>query len=166
MAEKANIFLIGPTGAGKTTIGKQLAQQLHMELIDSDSMIEEQTGASIDWIVDIEGMEGFMKREESIISNLTERNGIILAAGATAIQSKVNRNHLSARGIVVFLETSIEKQLARKSRNQIKPVSSSDNLQDNSHDNLYRSIADYIVKTDDQNTKTIASKIVSLIETR
>ena len=62
MAEKRNIFLIGPMGAGKSTIGRQLAQMLGMEFMDSESVIEERAGADIDWIFDVEGELGFRKR--------------------------------------------------------------------------------------------------------
>ena len=63
MAEKRNIFLVGPMGAGKSTIGKHLADQLHMEFYDSDVEIERRTGADIAWVFDVEGEEGFRKRE-------------------------------------------------------------------------------------------------------
>ena len=79
MAEKRNIFLIGPMGAGKSTIGRQLAQQLSMDFVDSDSEIEQRAGADISWIFDIEGEEGFRKREERIINELTQRQGIVLS---------------------------------------------------------------------------------------
>ena len=113
MAEKRNIFLIGPMGAGKSTIGRLLAQQLNMEFIDSDAVIEERAGADISWIFDIEGEAGFRKREERIINELTQLQGIVLSTGGGAILSKENRNYLSARGIVIYLETTVEKQFQR-----------------------------------------------------
>ncbi len=67
MAEKRNIFLVGPMGAGKSTIGRHLAQQLHMEFIDSDTVIEERTGADIAWVFDVDGEEGFRMGEHSVI---------------------------------------------------------------------------------------------------
>ncbi|MGP1939440.1 MAG: shikimate kinase AroK, partial [Arsenophonus sp. ET-DL9-MAG3] len=106
MVEKRNIFLVGPMGAGKSTIGRQLAQQLNMEFFDSDQEIERRTGADISWIFDLEGEEGFREREEKIINELTKKQGIILATGGGSIKSKEIRNRLSSRGIVVFLETT------------------------------------------------------------
>jgi shikimate kinase len=81
MAEKRNIFLIGPMGAGKSTIGRQLAQLLSMDFVDSDTEIEQRAGADIGWIFDVEGEEGFRKREERIINELTQRQGIVLSTG-------------------------------------------------------------------------------------
>ena len=79
MAEKRNIFLVGPMGAGKSTIGRQLAQQLNMEFFDSDQEIERRTGADVSWVFDVEGEEGFRDREEKVINELTEKQGIVLA---------------------------------------------------------------------------------------
>lgn len=78
MAEKRNIFLVGPMGAGKSTIGRHLAQQLHMEFFDSDSVIEDRTGADISWVFDVEGEDGFRVREENVIDDLTQEQGSYL----------------------------------------------------------------------------------------
>lgn len=101
MAEKRNIFLVGPMGAGKSTIGRHLAQMLHLEFHDSDQEIENRTGADIAWVFDVEGEEGFRRRETQVVADLTEKQGIVLATGGGSIQSKDIRNNLSARGIVV-----------------------------------------------------------------
>lgn len=79
MAEKRNIFLVGPMGAGKSTIGRHLAQMLHLEFHDSDQEIESRTGADIAWVFDVEGEEGFRRREATVISDLSEKQGIVLA---------------------------------------------------------------------------------------
>ncbi len=121
MAEKRNIFLVGPMGAGKSTIGRQLAQQLNMEFFDSDQEIERRTGADVGWVFDVEGEAGFRDREEKIINELTEKQGIVLATGGGSVKSRETRNRLSARGVVVYLETTIEKQLARTQRDKNAP---------------------------------------------
>jgi shikimate kinase len=112
MAEQRNIFLIGPMGAGKSTIGRHLAQMLHLNFYDSDAEIEKKTGADIAWVFDVEGEEGFRNREREMIDELTQKHGIVLATGGGAIILPENRGHLSARGIVVYLKTSVNKQLA------------------------------------------------------
>jgi shikimate kinase len=170
MAEKRNIFLVGPMGAGKSTIGRYLAQQLHMEFLDSDTVIEERTGADIAWVFDVEGEDGFRKREESVINDLTEQQGIVLATGGGSVLSKENRNRLSARGVVVYLETTIEKQLARTNRDKKRPLLRTDSPREvlealaNERNELYEEIADITVKTDDQGAKVVANQIVSMLE--
>ncbi|EFP97088.1 shikimate kinase AroK [Vibrio caribbeanicus] len=172
MAEKRNIFLVGPMGAGKSTIGRHLAQQLHMEFVDSDTVIEERTGADIAWVFDVEGEEGFRDREEKVINDLTEEQGIVLATGGGSINSRENRNRLSARGIVVYLETTIEKQLARTNRDKKRPLLRTDNPREvleslaGERNPLYEEIADYTVRTDDQSAKVVANQIVKMLEER
>lgn len=170
MAEKRNIFLVGPMGAGKSTIGRHLADQLHLEFFDSDQEIERRTGADIAWVFDIEGEEGFRRREESVISDLTEMQGIVLATGGGSIISKDVRNKLSARGIVVYLETPIEKQLARTQRDKKRPLLQTEEepkdvlvrLADERNP-LYVEVSDFVVRTDEQSAKVVANQIIEKI---
>lgn len=171
MKSKRNVFLIGPMGAGKSSIGKQLAQQLKMEFIDTDQVIEERTGADIDWIFDLEGEDGFRKREEAIIEELTQMQGIVLATGGGAVLSAKNRNFLAARGTVLFLETSIEQQLERTRRDKKRPLIQ--NAEDpeqlflvlkEKRDPLYQEIADYTFTTDRSSVKSVAKHIIDQIE--
>lgn len=170
MAEKRNIFLVGPMGAGKSTIGRHLAQQLHMEFYDSDTVIEDRTGADIAWVFDVEGEEGFRVREEKVINDLTKKQGMVLATGGGSILSRESRNRLSARGIVVYLETTIEKQLARTQRDKKRPLLQGDHPRDvlitlaEERDPLYLEIADFVVRTDDQSAKVVANQIIDLLE--
>ena len=157
-------------GAGKSTIGRHLAQQLHMEFYDSDSVIEDRTGADIAWVFDVEGEEGFRNREENVINDLTEEQGIVLATGGGSIMSKESRNRLSARGVVVYLETTIEKQLARTQRDKKRPLLQTDQPREvleslaEERNPLYQEIADYVVRTDDQSAKVVANQIMALLE--
>jgi len=171
MAEKRNIFLVGPMGAGKSTIGRELANKLHLEFYDSDQEIERRTGADISWVFDLEGEEGFRKREESVIDDLTEKQGIVLATGGGSVISSMVRNRLSARGIVVYLETTIDKQVARTQRDRRRPLlqtseeprSVLERLAEERNP-LYEEVADVIVQTDDQSAKVVAHKIVERLE--
>ncbi|MGL5285056.1 shikimate kinase [Aeromonas sp. RU39B] len=169
MAEKRNIFLVGPMGAGKSTIGRHLAEQLHMEFYDSDQEIERRSGADIGWVFDVEGEEGFRIREERMIGELSEMQGIVLATGGGAIKSRETRNRLSARGIVVYLETTIEKQLARTQRDKRRPLLQTDDPRSvlerlaEERNPLYQEVADFVVHTDEQSAKLVANQIVKLI---
>ena len=170
MAEKRNIFLIGPMGAGKSTIGRQLAQMLGMEFMDSDSVIEERAGADIDWIFDVEGEAVFRKREERIINELTQGQGIVLSTGGGSILSKDNRNVLSARGIVIYLETTIDKQFERTQRDKKRPLLQNDDPRKTLEElakirnPLYEEIADITLQTDDQAAKLVATNIIEMID--
>ncbi|WNC72088.1 shikimate kinase AroK [Thalassotalea psychrophila] len=171
MAEKRNIFLIGPMGAGKSTIGRELADRLHLEFFDSDQEIERRTGADIAWVFDLEGEEGFRKREETVIADLSLMQGIVLATGGGSVISDQIRNHLSARGVVVYLETTIDKQVARTQRDRRRPLLQTSEEPRTVLENLavernplYEEIADVIVQTDDQSAKIVANKIVERLD--
>ncbi|KJY97715.1 MULTISPECIES: shikimate kinase AroK [Pseudoalteromonas] len=171
MAEKRNIFLVGPMGAGKSTIGRHIADQLHLEFYDSDNEIERRTGADIAWVFDIEGEEGFRRREETVITDLTELQGIVLATGGGSVVSKEVRNKLSARGIVVYLETPIEKQVARTQRDKRRPLlQTKEDPQDvlerlaEERNPLYQEVADFTVRTDEQSAKVVANQIIEKLD--
>ncbi|MDN3652851.1 shikimate kinase AroK [Thalassotalea ponticola] len=171
MAEKRNIFLIGPMGAGKSTIGREIADKLHLDFYDSDQEIERRTGADISWVFDLEGEEGFRKREEKVIEDLSEMQGIVLATGGGSVISDLIRNRLSARGIVVYLETTIDKQVARTQRDRRRPLLQTEEDSRTvlerlakERNPLYEEIADHVVQTDDQSAKVVANKIVEKLD--
>ncbi|MBB1271430.1 MULTISPECIES: shikimate kinase AroK [Psychromonas] len=170
MAEQRNIFLIGPMGAGKSTIGRQLAQMLHLDFLDSDSEIERKTGADIAWVFDVEGEEGFRNREQEMLDELTKKHGIVLATGGGAVIRQENRTHLSARGIVVYLKTSVQKQLARTLKDKRRPLLQTDDPQSvletlaENRNALYEEAADYVIETDEQSAKVVASQIIALLD--
>ena len=169
MTEKRNIFLVGPMGAGKSTIGRYLAEQLHLEFFDSDQEIEKRTGADIAWVFDLEGEEGFRVRECGVIDDLSQKQGIVLATGGGSIITKDVRNKLSARGIVVYLKTTIEKQVARTQRDKRRPLLQKDDPEQvlrslaDQRDPMYEEVSDYVIDTDDQSARNVANKIIAKI---
>lgn len=122
MDNPRNLFLIGPAGAGKTTVGKLLAEQLGLQFLDTDAAIEERSGVDISWIFDVEGEEGFRVRETKMIFELTQRDGILLATGAGAVLLEENRKRLISRGTVVYLQTPIEQQIERIAKDRHRPL--------------------------------------------
>ncbi|AMA64877.1 Shikimate kinase 1 [Candidatus Arsenophonus lipoptenae] len=171
MAAKCNIFLIGPMGAGKSTIGRQLAQLLNMDFFDSDQEIERRTGADISWVFDLEGEKGFREREKKIINELTKKQGIVLATGGGTIKLKETRNRLSARGVVVYLKTTIKKQMIRTQHDKKRPLLQIEKftlktLEDlaNERNPLYEEIADITIHNEDQTAKIIANQILILLK--
>lgn len=121
-----NVYLVGPMGVGKTTIGRMLASDLGLEFIDSDVEIEARTGADIPWIFDVEGESGFRKRETEVIDDLSQREGVLIATGGGAILADINRSRLAARGVVVYLETTVATQMKRTKRDRKRPLLRSD----------------------------------------
>lgn len=173
MLEKKNIFLVGPMGAGKSTIGRQLAQCLNLDFFDSDQEIESRTGANISWVFDVEGEIGFRDREEKVIDELTQKIGIVLATGGGSIKSRINRNYLSNRGLVVYLRTGIDKQLLRTKRDKRRPLLKSSVVDKGNlrkfleslaveRTPLYEEIADITVSTDEYTVRLVVNKILVL----
>ena len=165
MNKPRNLFLIGPMGAGKSAVGRQLARLLHLEFLDSDEEIETRTGVDIPFIFEKEGEEGFRKREVKVIDELSRRDGVVLATGGGAIVDPDSRSRLGARGFVVYLHTSVNQQLERTRSGRERPLLGSSNkeqvLQDlmDERDPLYREISDLIVETDGRRVQTVAREI-------
>ncbi|GHA19999.1 shikimate kinase [Arenicella chitinivorans] len=164
-----NLILIGPMGSGKTTVGKQLAKRMRMDFVDSDHMIEERCGVSISTIFDIEGEDGFRKRETKMLTELCERNGIVLATGGGAVISEENRI-LLRKGYVIYLKTSIETQLARTQKNQNRPllenVDAETKLEElmEERGRLYEQEADLIVMSGDRIVSKVVDEITEALE--
>ena len=122
MEKPRNVFIVGPMGAGKTTVGKLLADELGLEFLDSDKEIEDRTGADIGWIFDVEGETGFRKREAAMIDELTARTGVLVATGGGAVLLEENRKRLVSRGTVIYLNAPLEQQIERTSRDRTRPL--------------------------------------------
>lgn len=167
MATTPNIFLVGPMGAGKTTIGRLLADTLHMDFVDSDHEIESRSGASIPWIFDVEGEAGFRKREHNVINELTQRSNTVLATGGGAVLSPENRQVLQSRGTVIYLSASLDQLLKRTSRDKNRPLLQTDDprarLEEilTIRDPLYRQIADVVIHTDKTDARHSVEKIIA-----
>ena len=119
---KQNIFLIGPMGSGKSTIGRQLAKMFSLEFYDCDHELERLTGASVNLIFDLEGEAGFRLRESQLLKQLTAKTGVLIATGGGTVCNEENRRLLRSQGLVVYLQTSIENQLKRLSKDKSRPL--------------------------------------------
>jgi shikimate kinase len=163
---KQNIFLIGPMGAGKTTIGRELARVLDRTFYDSDIEIEKRSGVDLSWIFDVEGEEGFRAREEKIIDQLTSEQRIVLATGGSAIISAENRKNLAARGLVIYLQVSVNEQMNRTTYEHRRPTLRCGNKREvleqmaDECTGLYEEIADLIFPTHQQSVKLVSKRIL------
>jgi shikimate kinase len=167
---KRSVFLIGPMGSGKTAVGRALARRLELPFADSDTEIESRTGVDIAYIFEREGEEGFRIRERDVIDSLTRRAGIVLATGGGAVLLPENRERLAARGIVVFLDTTLEQQLERTRRGRHRPLLAGTDRRARLEelaklrDPLYRSIAAVTIRTDGRAASAVAGDVARALE--
>lgn len=171
-SNQRNIFLIGPMGAGKSSVGRYLATQLNMDFFDTDEEIEKRTGVDIGWIFDVEGEMGFRKREEAVVSELANLSNIILATGGGTILSPESRAILHSKGVVIYLEVSLRYQQSRTINDSRRPLLRVQNRQEileklqNERERLYEEIADFRVLTDKRNVRTVADEIIYWLGTK
>jgi shikimate kinase len=160
------VFLVGPMGAGKTTIGKYLAQHLKLRFADTDTEIEERTGADIPWIFDVEGEEGFRDREQRVVEEMTHWDDLVLATGGGVVLRPENRRALAARGFVVYLYATVDEQVRRTRKDRQRPLLQHGDPEQvlrelmSVRDPLYREIADHIIVTDSSSPRTVAQRLL------
>ncbi|WP_197409264.1 MULTISPECIES: shikimate kinase AroK [Microbulbifer] len=160
-----SIFLVGPMGAGKSTIGKLLAAQLRLPFADSDKVLEEKTGADIPWIFDVEGEAGFRRRESDTLRQLCEGPVQVIATGGGIVLREENRRLLRKHGLVVYLQASIDQLMERTSKNSNRPLLQVADPRARiielveERDPLYREVADLVCETDYCTPKQAAIRV-------
>lgn len=165
-----NIFLIGPMGSGKTTIGKHLARMFSLDFYDCDHELERLTGASVSLIFDLEGESGFRLREQHLLEQLTAKTGVLIATGGGIVCTEENRRLLRSHGLVVYLKTSIENQLSRLKKDKSRPLLQAEDrmqrLQDLARvrNPLYDATADLVFSTRNSSVYATAKALSSAIQ--
>ncbi len=160
-----SIYFVGLMAVGKSTVGRLLADSLDMQFYDTDHVIEERAGAPVAWIFDVEGEPGFRDREQHVIDELTQQDGIVLATGGGAVLRAENRRVLSARGCVVHLDSPLDRLVQRTQKDKKRPLlQGGDNREIfrrllKERLPLYADVADYRFVTDHQGPKTLAKQI-------
>ncbi len=170
MKQSENIYLVGLMGAGKTTIGRQLARTLKIPFYDSDKAIEERTGVDIPTIFEFEGEEGFRNREQKMLQQLTEIKGIVMATGGGAILREENRKLLSENGFVIYLHCDVDKLLERTRRDSQRPLLNTQDPKERletlfeQRKPLYTSIADFTIDTGILQSKDVVTQILDVYD--
>ncbi|HEV7492065.1 MAG TPA: shikimate kinase [Rhodanobacteraceae bacterium] len=168
-----NLIFIGPMGAGKTTVGRHVAELLAMPFHDLDHEIEAHTGAAISLVFDLEGEAGFRRRETTTLEELAAASGIVLSTGGGAVLSEANRRVLRERGFVIWLDATIEAQLARLARDRQRPLLHAPDRRARleelcaERNPLYAEVADLrIASSGTGNSSHTARHIVGILETQ
>jgi shikimate kinase len=162
-----NLVLIGPMGAGKTSIGKRLAAQLGLAFVDADHRLEEITGAAIPLIFECEGEAGFRQREAELIAQLMQGAGQLVATGGGAVLAEDNRRALGARGYVVYLRVGVEQQLDRLARDRSRPLLASGDKRGKlealaqARGPIYESLADFVFDSDGLSVAAAVERLAS-----
>nr|WP_314477165.1 shikimate kinase AroK [uncultured Pseudomonas sp.] len=165
-----NLILVGPMGAGKSTIGRLLAKELRLPFRDSDKEIELRCGANIPWIFDKEGEPGFRDREQAMIAELCSLDGVVVATGGGAVMREANRRALHEGGRVIYLHASVEQQVGRTARDRNRPLLRTANPEATlralleTRDPLYREIADLVVQTDERPPRMVVIDILERLQ--
>ena len=146
-----NIYLVGLMGAGKTTIGRSLAKRLGMRFIDTDKEIEARTGVSIPTIFEIEGEEGFRKREAQVIAEMAQQGALVVATGGGGVLRESNRITMRASGFVIYLNVPPQLLWERTRHDKNRPLLQVDDPKlkltqlFTARDPLYREVANLVV---------------------
>ena len=172
MNPASNLILIGPMGAGKSCIGRRLAERYGLRLLDADREIEQRTGATVATIFECEGEPGFRARERSTLTELLADDDVLLATGGGAVLDADNRELLRTRGFVVHLQVSVEQQLERLARDRTRPLLQREDREQvlrglaEARAALYAGVADLQFDTDHLTADVAAGRLADVLDAR
>ena len=163
--EWCNIYLVGPMGVGKTTVGRLLAKELKMRFIDTDHEVERRAGADINWIFDVEGEVGFRARESRTLEDISSGVGQVVSTGGGIILNPVNRDRIRNSGYCVYLSADAGQLVARIGNDKKRPLlqaSEPKKILENIiklRDPLYREVAQTVVQANSGPPRQLAKEI-------
>ena len=164
------IFIVGPVASGKSVIGKKLAKTLAVNFVDTDKEIEKNSGVDISWIFEVEGEEGFRKREEKLLREVSKKENSVISTGGGTIIGKQNRELMTSKGKVVYLEASIQVQLERTLEDKSRPLLNKGNKEETlislkeRREHLYNEIADITIKQEGKSHNKIVQEIIDKLK--
>ncbi len=164
-----NIFLVGMMGAGKTTLGKALARRLRRDFVDADRVLVERTGVPVATVFEIEGEDGFRRREAGVIAELACREDCVVATGGGSVLCDENRRVMRASGTVVYLRARVESLWERTRHDATRPLLRSADPRGTlaallaQREPLYREVAHITVDTGSQSSNTLVNRVVAAL---
>jgi shikimate kinase len=168
--EHRALFLFGPVGAGKTTVGRRLARRLGWTFVDADRELEARLGVGIPTIFEVEGEAGFRRRETALIDELTRHERLVLATGGGVVLDPVNREALRSRGRVIYLRASVGDLWHRLRRDRLRPLLQTADPRTRieqlvaERDPLYREVAHLVMDTGRQPAETVVTAIIGRLD--
>jgi len=164
------LFIVGPMGVGKTTVGKLLASELGLRFLDSDREIERRTGTNISWIFDVEGEKGFRDREEQVLEDLTNETNVLIATGGGAVLRERNRENLKVRGLVIYLNADLTLLVKRTKDETKRPLLKGKSAKKvlekilRERGSLYKEVSDLEVKVTEKSIKNTVAEILKTLQ--
>ncbi|HEX9832072.1 MAG TPA: shikimate kinase [Mycobacterium sp.] len=172
MATNTLVFLIGPMGVGKTSIGRQLAKHLGWSFLDTDEEVRARTGADIGMIFEKEGEAGFRRREAEVLAAVIGREQLIVATGGGMVLAPANRELMRSSGYVVHLTSSLSSQLERTRKGKHRPaleagdpVAALRGMRE-AREPLYRETANFTLQTDRRNPRAVATNLMNHLQSK
>ena len=164
-----NVYLVGMMGAGKTTLGKALAQKTGLAFVDTDRLVVERTGVPVATIFEFEGEAGFRRREASVIAEIAGRAYCVVATGGGAILAEENRRAMRASGTVIYLRARVESLWERTRHDSSRPLLATADPKATlaallaERDALYREAAHIVVDTGSQSAASLAARVLGAL---
>jgi len=163
------IYLVGPMGVGKSTIGRMLANELRIPFADTDQEIEARCGADVSWIYHVEGDEGFRRRETVVLKDLSNNGEKVIATGGGTILEEGNCDIITSNGFVVFLDADIDALILRMDKDKTRPLLQKPNRAQVIRDlylergPIYRRVSNITISTSQGNPMQIVYKIIDAL---
>lgn len=169
---RGTVFLVGMMGAGKTTLGKALARRLEREFLDTDRVLVERTGVPVATIFEIEGEDGFRRRESLVLAELAARDDCVVATGGGAVLVEANRELMRSHGTVVYLRARIESLWERTRHDTSRPLLNTPDPRATlvelleKRDPLYREAAHLVIDVGTQSAGSLVTRIAAALRQR
>ncbi len=164
---QSNIILIGPMGAGKSSVGKRLAKKLNRKFYDCDKVLEDKTGVAISTIFELEGEDGFRQREAKILEDLMQLENCVLATGGGVVLRAENIHLINSHGITIYLKASVNSQIKRTRHDKKRPLLQTQDRHATleklaqQRNPIYEQLADITIDTDNQSISASIEEITN-----